>query len=64
MMEHSNEFEALREHVDARLAAQDQKLDELLAILRASKVGVAIIKWLAGFAAAVVTGWAAWKGIR
>lgn len=63
-MDHDAQLEALREHVDARLAAQDQKLDELLAILRASKVGVAIIKWLAGFAAAVVTGWAAWKGIR
>mgnify|MGYP000864428159 FL=1 len=63
-MDHDAQLEALREHVDARLAAQDQKLDELLAILRASKVGVAIIKWLAGFAAAVVTGWAAWEGIR
>lgn len=63
-MDGHDELNALREHVDARLAAQDAKLDELLAILRASKVGVAIIKWLAGLAAAVVTGWAAWKGIR
>lgn len=63
-MDLDDKFDALREHVDERLKAQDEKLDELLSILRASKVGVAAIKWIAGMVAAVVTGWAAWKGIR
>ena len=63
-MDVDDKINALREHVDERLQAQDAKLDELLAILRASKVGVAVIKWLAGIAVAFVTGWAALKGMR
>ena len=54
----------LRQHVDDRLATQDEKLDELLSILRASKMGAAMVKWLAGVGLALLGAWAAWKGVR
>ncbi len=58
------ELDAWRKHVDDRLNTQDAKLDELLAILRASKMGAAMVKWLAGLGITLVGAWAAWKGIR
>ena len=54
----------LREHVDDRLNAQDAKLEELLAILRASKFVLTAIKWCAYIATAAAGVWTAWKGIK
>ena len=59
-----DDLQSLRAHVDERLKAQDEKLDELLAILRASKMGAAAVKWLAGVGLALLGAWAAWKGVR
>jgi hypothetical protein len=60
----SAELDAWRAHVDDRLNTQDEKLDELLAILRASRMGAEIIKWLAGLGLTLLGAWAAWRGIR
>lgn len=59
-----DELADLRQHVDARLDAQDAKLEELIGILRASKFLLAAIKWCAYIATAAVGVWTAWKGIK
>lgn len=63
-MDLEQKLEALRLHVDERLEAQDGKLDEVLSILKASKMLVGAIKWAAGIAAAIITAWAAYKGVK
>jgi hypothetical protein len=50
--------------IKERQAAMDEKLDELLAILRASRIGAAMLKWVAGLGLAMVTAYAAWRGVR
>lgn len=44
--------------VKARQSAMETKIDELLSILRASKMGATIIKWLAGLGLAIASIWA------
>lgn len=56
-----DEIADLRAHVDARLNEQDAKLEELLAILRASKFVMLAIKWCAYIATAALGVWTAWK---
>lgn len=58
----SDELADLRRHVDQRLKAQDEKLDELLAILKASKWSLAAIKWIAAVGASLAAAWFAFKG--
>lgn len=51
------EIAVLRDHVDKRLAEQDEKLDEVLDILRASKFMATAIKWTAAVAASIFAIW-------
>lgn len=46
------------------VAAQDTKLDEVLNLLHASKLGLTALKGLIYLGLAIVGAWAAWKGAR
>jgi hypothetical protein len=61
MADHESRIARLeRELGEARkqMDGMDHKLDQLLAILDAAKVGTMIIKWTCGIGAAVATIWA------
>lgn len=52
------QFDIWKQHVDVRLdkqdekqAKQDEKLDQILDLLRASKMGLAALRWLVAFGA-------------
>lgn len=54
------QFDIWRQHVDVRLdkqdekqKSQDEKLDQILDLLRASKLGLAALRWLVAFGAGV-----------
>lgn len=49
-----SEIDAIRE----KQSVMESKLDEVLSILRATKIGAWIIKWLSGIAVAGITIWA------
>jgi hypothetical protein len=55
--EDTGTFAGWKSHVDARLTAQDRKLDEILATFRASKFGASAIAWLAAVGAAIAVMW-------
>jgi hypothetical protein len=63
--------ESLRQHVDTRLDAQDERLQKIEKVLyeidayfKASKIGGSMIKWMVTVGAAALAGWAAFKGIK
>jgi hypothetical protein len=55
-----SEIDAIRE----KQAVMESKLDEVLSILRATKIGAWVIKWLAGIALTAVTIWTVWHDKR
>lgn len=59
-----HEFAQWRRHVDSRLDEQDILLREIRDAFRASKTGVAIVKWLAGLGAAAAVIWANLHGLK
>lgn len=51
---------SLQRHVDERLDAQDEKLDEILSAFKMSKWAVRAIAYLAGIGASIAIIWANW----
>jgi len=45
--------------LEQRTKGIDEKVDEMLSLLRASKLGAELIKWMAGVGAAVAVIWGA-----
>jgi flagellar motor switch protein FliG len=50
--------------LEAIVESQDQKLDEVLQLLHASKLGLGALKGLIYLGLAIVGAWAAFKGVR
>jgi hypothetical protein len=50
--------------IKERQVAIEEKVDEVLSILRATKIGAWVIKWLAGIALTAVTVWTVWHDKR
>ena len=62
-----SEIDAVKKRQDTiadRQMKMDEKLDELLVILRASKIGAGVIRWSAAIVLAIAGTYAAFKGIK
>lgn len=59
----SDEFERRIERLEQIVAGQDKKLDEVLTLLHASKLGLAALRWLIMLGVSLVGAWAAYKGV-
>jgi DNA-binding FrmR family transcriptional regulator len=57
-------IEARVDALERRLERQDAKLDEVLQLLHASKLGLAALKGLIMLGVAIVGAWAAMRGVR
>lgn len=54
-----SDLEARVKALEERTEGMDQKLDEVLLILKASRLGAELVKWMAGLGAAVAVIWGA-----